>query len=81
MRANGFALEAEHPVFGSYLRWGPTVTLAQTPGRYGPGVLGGEQTDAILAELGYSADEIADLRSDGIVTSEAAVELSASPSR
>jgi len=27
----------------------------------------GEQTDAILAELGYAADEVARLRADGTV--------------
>ena len=70
MRANGFALEAEHAVFGRYQRWGPTVTLSHTPGRYGPGVLAGQHTDAILTELGYGASEIEELRRAGVAASE-----------
>ena len=70
MRANGFALEADHPVFGRYQRWGPTVTLSRTPGRYGPGVLAGQHTDAILAELGFTAPEIEELRRARVAASE-----------
>lgn len=70
MRANGFATEADHAIWGRYQRWGPTVTFSATPGRYGPGVLAGEQTDSILTELGYSPEDIARLRSQRVVTSE-----------
>ncbi len=70
LRANGFATEAEHAIWGRYQRWGPTVTFSATPGRYGPGVLAGDQTDSILTELGYSPEDIAQLRSQGVVTSE-----------
>ena len=62
MRVNGFAPEATHATLGRHQRWGPVVTLSEMPGRYGPGVLAGEQTDAILAELGYSDDELNSLR-------------------
>jgi crotonobetainyl-CoA:carnitine CoA-transferase CaiB-like acyl-CoA transferase len=37
---------------------------------YGPGALGGEHTDALLAELGYSAADTARLRAARVVTSE-----------
>ena len=69
LRANGFAPEAEHALFGRYQRWGPTVTLSRTPGRYGPGVLAGQHSDAILAELGYSAEAIEELRRTRVTTS------------
>ena len=70
MRANGFAPEVEHTGFGRYQRWGPTVTFSRTPGRYGPGVLAGEHTDALLAELGYSAEGIEELRRARVAASE-----------
>lgn len=46
------------------------VTFSETPGRYGPGVLAGEHTDAICAELWYSAEAIAELRECGVLWSE-----------
>ena len=65
--ANGWVYSVSHPVMGEYNRWGPLVTFAKTPGRYGPGVLAGQQTDKILNELGYDAAATADLHSRGVV--------------
>ena len=72
VQENGFApnTETPHGRYGTYQRHGPVVTLAGTPGRYGPGVLGGEHTDAILAEIGYDAAAIAGFRARNIVGSE-----------
>lgn len=67
MAQNGFAVRAQHRMLGDYQRWGPLVTFAATPGRYGPGVVAGEQTDAILEELGYDAASIRTLRDSGVV--------------
>lgn len=67
MRENEFAVRASHRVLGDYQRWGPLVTFAETPGRYGPGVVAGEQTDAILEELRYDAPSIQALRENGVV--------------
>ena len=71
MHANGFAPVAAHALLGEYQRWGPLVTFSETPGRYGPGVPAGENSDAILAELGYGPAEIADLYARGVVRARA----------
>jgi hypothetical protein len=68
--ANGFAPEVTHLRFGPHRRWGPVVTLGDGPGALRPGVLAGEQTDALLAELGLDAAAIADLRDRRVVSSE-----------
>ena len=54
-------------VMGEYRRWGPVVTFERTPGRYGPGVLAGQHTDQLLAEVGYEAAAVRDLYAKGIV--------------
>ena len=72
IEANGFAPHAHHRVMGDYQRWGPMVTFAETPGRYGPGVVAGEHTDSILQELGFSSEDVARLRADGVVWSDEA---------
>ncbi|MDA0365955.1 MAG: CoA transferase, partial [Chloroflexi bacterium] len=77
MHANGFAIEAEHALWGHYQRWGPMVTFSETPGRYGPGALAGEHTDALLADLGFTGDEIAALRASGVVDTAARMEIGA----
>jgi crotonobetainyl-CoA:carnitine CoA-transferase CaiB-like acyl-CoA transferase len=55
---------------GDYQRWGPVVTFEKNPGRYGGGMLAGEHTDAILGELGFGAEQVADLRARNVVWSE-----------
>ena len=42
-------------------------TLSETPGRLAPGCLRGQHTHAILAELGYSPEEIDKLESNNVV--------------
>jgi len=70
VQANGFGPVVDHRVLGNYQRWGPLVTFSRNPGRYGPGVLAGQQTDELLREVGYSADEIAALRERVVVWSD-----------
>jgi len=71
MRVNGFVPETHHARFGAMRRWGPVVQVDGGAATYGPGVLGGANTDALLTEVGYSASEIAALRSARAVASEA----------
>jgi crotonobetainyl-CoA:carnitine CoA-transferase CaiB-like acyl-CoA transferase len=68
--ANGLAPEVEHARFGVVRRWGPLVTVGDSGRLVRPGVLAGQQTDAVLAELGFSEDRITELRAARVVASE-----------
>jgi len=70
MRVNGFVPLTHHARFGDMRRWGPIVQVDGGAESYGPGVLGGANTDALLIELGWSADDVATMRANGLVSSE-----------
>jgi crotonobetainyl-CoA:carnitine CoA-transferase CaiB-like acyl-CoA transferase len=57
----------EHPTFGEHLRLKPYISLSRSETVAEPGSLAGQHTDAILSELGYSTQAIADLRERKIV--------------
>jgi formyl-CoA transferase len=64
----GIAQKVHHPQLGDIELVGQAVTLSRTPSRLetaSPDA--GEHTDAILADLGYSAGDIARLREKGVV--------------
>ena len=67
-RARAMDVTVEHPVLGPIRQVGLPIKLSATPGsiRTAPPLLG-EHTDEILAELGYDAAAVADLRERGIV--------------
>jgi crotonobetainyl-CoA:carnitine CoA-transferase CaiB-like acyl-CoA transferase len=64
----GMTVEQEHPAWGPIRQVGVPFQLAETPAtiRTPPPTLG-QDTDAILAGLGFGTDEVARLRSRGIV--------------
>ncbi len=66
-RASGYIVDVVHPTFEEHPRLAPFVRFSRSATRAQPGVLAGQSTDAILAEVGHSAEEIADLRERGIV--------------
>ena len=67
---NNFSPKANHRRLGTVRRWGPLTKLAGGRDDYGPGVLAGQETAEILAELGRDEAEAARLRTAGIVWSE-----------
>lgn len=66
--ARGMVLEVDHPVEGTVKTLGVPVRLSETPGsvrRSAPTL--GEHSAEILAELGFSADEISSLQAREVV--------------
>jgi formyl-CoA transferase len=66
--ARGMVQELEHPVAGRVKALGNPVKLSRSPARMRRAApLLGEDTEAVLSEVGYGAAEIAALRSRGVV--------------
>ncbi len=64
----GVAQAVEHPELGRIELVGQAIKLSRTPAKLETATPGqGEHTDAILAELGYGAEEVAGFRRDGVV--------------
>jgi crotonobetainyl-CoA:carnitine CoA-transferase CaiB-like acyl-CoA transferase len=66
--AAGYSVDAVHPVFAEHRRLSPATRFSRSSTRAEGGCLAGDHTDAILAELGYDAGRIAELRERRIVT-------------
>ncbi len=68
VRHLGLAQPVTHPTRGQIQVQGLPATLSRTPGGIRqPAPEHGQHTDEVLAELGYSREEIADLRRAGVV--------------
>ncbi len=66
--ANGYLTEIDHPKFGRQCIVGLHIELSETPGEPGsPAPELGEHTDEVLANLGLTVEEIADLRRRGVI--------------
>lgn len=67
--ANGLVAEYQHPEYGRFRQFGSLIDFSETPGRIaGPPPRLGEHSELVLAELGYSEEEMADLKERGITT-------------
>ena len=65
---NGMLVETRHPAAGRVRMLGIPIELSENPGAIGrPAPRLGEHTDEVLAELGYSPEEIAALRADEVI--------------
>ncbi len=63
LRATGTVVEVDHPKRGKYLSVGNPIKLSDSPSEVKRSPLLGEHTDEVLAELGFAANEIAEMRS------------------
>jgi len=59
--------QATHPVVGDYARLTPLVRYERLGGVTGSAPLCGQDTDAVLAELGYGPEDIASLRHQHLI--------------
>src|SRR5471030_588357 len=67
LRKTGTIVEVDHPVRGKYLTVGNPIKLSDSPTDVVRSPLLGEHTDEVMAELGYSPDQVATLRSLGAI--------------
>ena len=66
-KANALSVEVEHPLVGTYLRYGGLVEFSLTPGLYRTATQIGQHTKPLLREIGYDDQHIEDLGRRGIV--------------
>jgi formyl-CoA transferase len=62
LRTTGTVVEVEHPKRGKYLSVGNPIKMSDSPTEVKRSPLLGEHTDEVLAELGFAAGEIAEMR-------------------
>ncbi|MGF6374157.1 formyl-CoA transferase [Paraburkholderia sp. RAU6.4a] len=67
LRKTGTIVEVDHPKRGKYLTVGNPIKLSDSPTDVKRSPLLGEHTDEVMAELGYSAEQITALRTAGAI--------------
>jgi crotonobetainyl-CoA:carnitine CoA-transferase CaiB-like acyl-CoA transferase len=67
--ARGLVADYQHPTYGRMRQFGELIHFSETPGRIGgPPPLLGEHSRLVLAELGYSDEQMQDLLAKGVTT-------------
>jgi len=67
VRETGLSVEINHPRFGPMVVAAPSVRLSETPGRVGLPCERGQHNRSVLAEVGYSEDEIDKFEANGVI--------------
>src|SRR3989441_12496853 len=67
LRKSGTLVEVDHPTRGKYLTVGSPIKMSDSPTEGTRSPLLGEHTDEVLAQLGYSQDDIATLRKERVI--------------
>jgi formyl-CoA transferase len=67
LRATGTIVEVDHPERGKYLTVGNPIKMSDSPTDVTRSPLLGEHTDEVLNQLGYSAQDIAQLRAERVI--------------
>jgi crotonobetainyl-CoA:carnitine CoA-transferase CaiB-like acyl-CoA transferase len=67
LRETGLTVAYEHPLFGEMVRAAPPIAFSETPGRIAPPCVRGQHNRSILAEAGYSDEEIDRLEAENVV--------------
>ena len=73
--ANGYVHETDHPVWGSIATHGPVAQFSESPAeiRFHAPITPGDHSTEILAEAGFTPNEIAELAAAGVVTNPSAL--------
>ena len=67
LRASGTIVEVDHPTRGRYTTVGNPIKMSDSPTEVTRAPLLGEHTAQVLAELGYSTDDLALLRAEKVI--------------
>jgi len=67
LRKTGTVVEVDHPTRGKYLTVGNPIKLSDSPTEVKRSPLLGEHTDEVMAELGYTNDQVAALRAANVI--------------
>ncbi|MCK9486414.1 MAG: CoA transferase [Dehalococcoidia bacterium] len=66
--ANGYAVELDHEMAGPVRMQAPPWKMSKTPpAPQGPSPVLGRHSDEVLASAGYSSEEIASMRAEGVI--------------
>lgn len=68
LRKSGSIVEVDHPKLGKYLTVGSPIKFSDVDVEIKASPLLGEHTDSILAELGYSADQIKEMAANKVTS-------------
>src|SRR5947199_10484722 len=67
LRKTGTVVEVDHPTRGKYLSVGNPIKMSDSATEVTRSPLLGEHTDEVLAELGYTKEQISVLRSENAI--------------